>query len=121
MATRKQSRPDFISEPITPEAGAFDAAAMSRGEPGVPRAFAWRGTRYVVKAVLSKWKTSTADRGDLYLRRHWFELRTEPAALMTIYCDRQAKNTRKPKARWWLYSMTASCATHPTQIGKPRD
>ena len=33
----------LISEPIEPEPGAFDTAAMSRGEPGLPPSFTWRG------------------------------------------------------------------------------
>jgi hypothetical protein len=99
------SLPEFVSEPVEPERGSFDAAAMSRGEPGVPRAFTWRKQRYEVTAVLSTWKTSTADRGEMYLRRHWFEVATTDGRRMTLYCERQTKNRKKPKARWWLYSM----------------
>ena len=29
----------FVSDPVTPEAGSGDVGAMSRGEPGLPRAF----------------------------------------------------------------------------------
>jgi hypothetical protein len=24
---------------------------------------------------------------------------------MTIYCDRQAKDRKRPKARWWVYTV----------------
>ena len=96
----------FVSEAVVPEAGSFDAAAMSRGEPGLPRAFAWRGRRYEVAQVLSTYKTCTPDRGELYLRRHWFQVRTITGERMTLYCERQAKNRNRPKARWWLYSMS---------------
>ena len=95
----------FVSEAVTPEAGGFDAAAMSRGEPGLPRAFTWRGRRFEVAQVLATWKTSTRERGELYLRRHWFEVRASSGERMTLYCERQAKNRNKPKARWWLYKF----------------
>ena len=96
---------EFVSEPIEPVAGAFDVAAMSRGEPGLPDRFAWRGTNYAVAAVLRTWKTSTPDRGEMYLRRHWYELRTATGERMTLYCERQSKRGRSPKRRWWLYSI----------------
>ena len=44
---------------------------------------------------------------EMYLRRHWFRLRTTSGEQMTLYCERQAKNTRRPKARWWLYKINA--------------
>ena len=97
----------FVSEAVVPEAGSFDAAAMARGEPGMPRAFTWRGVRYEVAQVLSTWKSSTPDRGEMYLRRHWFEVRTATGERMTLYCERQTKNRAKPKARWWLYKTVS--------------
>jgi hypothetical protein len=78
---------------------------MARGEPGLPDRFAWRGTGYAVAAVLRTWKTSTRERGELYLRRHWYEVRTATGERMTLYCERQAKLGRNPKRRWWLYSI----------------
>ena len=95
----------FVSEAISPEAGSFDAAAMARGEPGLPRAFAWRGRRFEVAQVYSTHKTSTPDRGEMYLRRHWFQVGTVSGERMTLYCERQTKNRSRPKARWWLYSI----------------
>src|SRR5687768_8237562 len=77
---------EFVSEPIEPAAGSFDAAGMARGEPGLPGRFAWRGTEYAVAELLRAWKTSTRDRGELYLRRHWFEIRVATGERMTIYC-----------------------------------
>jgi hypothetical protein len=96
---------EFVSEPIVPAAGSFDATAMARGEPGVPRSFSWREKAYVVARVCSTWKSTGKDRGEVYLRRHWFDVETNSGERMTIYCERQAKNTKKPKGRWWLYSM----------------
>jgi len=102
-------REEFISEPIIPVAGSADASAMSRGEPGLPWEFSWRGRTYTVAQLLESWKTSTADRGELYLRRHWYRIRTTGGEEMTLYCQRQAKNRNRPKARWWIYSF------HPAQ------
>lgn len=95
----------FISEAVVPEPGSFDAAAMSRGEPGLPRVFTWRNHRFEVARVASTWKTSTRERGELYLRRHWFEVLTATGERMTLYCERQTKNRKQPRARWWLYKL----------------
>jgi hypothetical protein len=100
--------PDFICEPIVPDPGTADMSSMARGEPGLPRSFNWRDKHYAVARVVSNWKTSTRDRGDLYLRKHWFEIETTDGARMTLYCDRQTKNRNKPKSRWWLYTFIPS-------------
>jgi uncharacterized protein DUF6504 len=105
--------PDFVSEPIVPDLGTADASAMSRGEPGLPRSFSWRANRYTVARVISKWKTSSRERGDLYLRRHWYEIETNGRLRMTLYCERQTKNRKKPKARWWLYTITGQRDRNP--------
>jgi len=97
---------EFVSEPMTPEAGSFDTAAMSRGEPGLPKRFIWRKQRYELADLIRTWKTSTRERGEMYLRRHWFEIRTKDGRRMTLYCERQTKNLKKPKQRWWVYSVS---------------
>ena len=102
--TSKPGR-EFVSEAIVPAAGSCDAGAMARGEPGVPGAFVWRKMTVVVARVRSTWKSTGKDRGEVYLRRHWFEVETEAGERMVIYCERQAKNLKRPKARWWLYSV----------------
>jgi len=102
---------EFVCEEIVPAAGTFDAAAMSRGEPGLPGRFTWRGREYRVVGVVRQWKTSSPCREgspELYLRRHWFQILTEPRAVVTLYCDRQAKDRKKPKRRWWVYSITVA-------------
>jgi len=95
----------FVSEAIEP-LGGFDAAAMSRGEPGLPGGFRWRDHEHRITAVLARWKTCTRDMGELYLRRHWYEVRTDDGHRMTLYCERQARSTRTRKQRWWLYSVS---------------
>lgn len=92
----------FISEAIEPEHGAFDTTPMSRGEPAVPRLFFWRGEQLVVSAVDRTWRSTKHDRGDDYLAKHWFEIKTTDGRLATIYFER---HPRKHEARWWLYTI----------------
>lgn len=98
---------EFVSEPIVPTAGTGDIRAMARGEPGLPSTFTWRNRRYVITAVLRAWKTSSPEGGTgrLYLRKHWYLVETDAGLRMTLYCDRQTRNRRNPKARWWVYSI----------------
>lgn len=106
MAT-KQSE-EFVSEEMTPVVGTADAGAMARGEPGLPGRFTWRDTQYSLVGVMETWKTSSPcshGGGEVYLRRHWYRILTDPPAIMTVYCQRQAKNPRRPKARWWIYTI----------------
>lgn len=99
---------EFVSERLVPVAGTAETAGMCRGEPGLPGRFTWRGDEYSVVGVLRKWKTSgpcNCGSGERYLRRHWYEIRTAPAMIMTVYCQRQAPSVKQRKARWWVYSV----------------
>jgi hypothetical protein len=100
-----ESGEQFVSEAVVPEPGSFDANAMARGEPGLPGAFTWRGRRYVVARLVAGWKKTGTDRGEVYLRRHYYDVETTTGERMTLYCERQAKNRKHPKARWWLYTV----------------
>lgn len=98
----------FVSEPITPVARSFDPAAMSRGEPGLPSGFDWRGKHYDVAEILQAWKETgpcKSGGGEQYLRKHWWKIRTGNGAEMTIYFERQAGSKRQKKERWWLYTI----------------
>jgi hypothetical protein len=98
----------LISEPIRPLAGSFDTAMMSRGSPGLPRRFTWRGRMYEVAALLETRKTlgpCTSGSGEMYVRRHWFTVRTATGETMTLYFDRQTRRGQPPKVRWWLFSI----------------
>ncbi|GAC1504241.1 MAG: hypothetical protein NVS1B14_10010 [Vulcanimicrobiaceae bacterium] len=94
--------PRFVSEAIRPSLGAFDTLAMSRGEPGLPAEFAWRGDTLRVGRVLRRWRSTSEDRGEKYLARHWFEFESPPGRRAVVYFDRRAK---REAARWWLYTI----------------
>lgn len=98
----------FVSEPIRPVEGSFDAAGMVRGEPGLPRRFVWRDTEYTVAEVLEVWKEDGPCRSgspEMYLRKHWFRIATDQGLEMTLYFERQPRSKRRSKARWWLYTV----------------
>ncbi len=84
----------FISEAITP------SRVVTSEE--LPPAFAWRDELLEVKAVRNKWRSTKEDRGDVYLKRHWFEFETTGSRIVTVYFDRAAKRGRP---RWWLYAI----------------
>jgi hypothetical protein len=97
----------FISEPITPLELAN--TNMAAGEPALPQRFRWRDTEYEVARVIDKGKDYKPEGhkagNEKYLRKHWFEIETTTGERMTIYCDRQARNRKKPQSRWWLYTL----------------
>jgi len=95
--------PQFVSEAILPETGSFDTAPISRGEPALPAAFTWRGDRLPVERILRQWRSTKVDRGDTYLKRHWFEFATSGARNAVVYFER---HPRRNEARWWLYTLT---------------
>lgn len=105
MVNAKDQVETFISEPITPDAGTFDTAAMARGEPGLPTGFAWRGKHYEIAEVLEAWKGNGREgEAAKYLRRHWFKVRVGSGEVMTLYCLRQSRDGKK---RWWMYCVGA--------------
>ena len=100
---------EFVSEPIKPVPGTFDTTAMTRGEPGLPGRFKWRDKEYTITDVLEAWKESGPCKSggpEMYLRKHWFKIKTENGAEMTIYFERQARAKRQNKTRWWLYTIS---------------
>jgi uncharacterized protein DUF6504 len=101
-------RPSFVSEPIVPEPGSGALESMARGEPGLPRVFTWRGERYEVASVTSSWKSHGEDRGDVYVRRHWYDVVTTSGKRMRLYFDRNPGRRGSARSRWWLYSIEPS-------------
>ena len=105
----------LVSEPLKPVPGTMDVSAMTRGEPGLPRKFVWRGKEYEVAEIVEKWKDTGpcwSGSGERYVRKHWFRLRTTDGSVMKIYFERQARSKAEAKKRWWLHSVTAR-ATQP--------
>jgi len=98
----------FVSEPITPVTGTFDPAAMSRGEPGLPSGFIWRDKQYDVAEIVQAWKETgpcKSGAGEMYLRKHWWKIRTGNGTEITIYFERQPRSKQQNKKRWWLYTI----------------
>jgi len=77
---------------------------MSRGEPGLPRVFTWREQRYEIASVTSGWRSYGEDRGDSYVRRHWYDIVTVCGRHMRIYFDRNPGRGGRRQKGWWVYS-----------------
>ena len=103
MADGGLRRRRFVSEPMTPEAGSGAVDSMARGEPGLPRAFSWRGEWFEVALVLEQGKSRGEDRGDVYVRKHWYELETTSGLRMRVYFDRNPGRSGSRESRWWVY------------------
>lgn len=91
----------FVSAPLTPNGDGFVTAADGSAPP-VPAAFTCSEGEFEVVAVLRSWRSTKNDRGDTYLKRHWFELRTAAGSTIEVYYDREA---RKGSPHWWLYTI----------------
>ena len=89
----------FVSRPLAPASEGFITPA-TESEPPVPAAFLWNDRTLAITAVVRAWRSSKTDRGDAYLKRHWFELRTACGCTIEVYYDREA---RHGAPKWWLY------------------
>jgi hypothetical protein len=91
----------FISAPLKP--GDAYVTEASGSEPPVPSSFKWKEGEFHVITVLRAWRSSKTDRGDTYLKRHWFELQTAEGPRIEVYYDREAP---KGASHWWLYALS---------------
>jgi hypothetical protein len=91
----------FVSRPLLPAGDEFLTPATG-SEPPVPRAFRWGERMLVISEVVRTWRTTKKDRGDNYLKRHWFELKTADGNTIEVYFDRE---TRRGSSPWWLYTI----------------
>jgi hypothetical protein len=91
----------FVGKALVPE-GALDVAVLAQGEPSLPAAFRLGEERIEVAQVVKTWRTAKDDRGDTYVKKHWFEFVTRDARRAVVYFDRGA---RKGAPRWWLYTL----------------
>ena len=100
----------FIDEAIEPVVATSDTARMAAGEPGLPGEFIWRGRTLKVAAVLRTWRETGPCRhgsGEMYVRKHWYEILMATGEIMKIYFERQPRRGTKHKGeRWWLFSMS---------------
>lgn len=99
MAQRK-----FVSEPLD----APQAAAALGGEPQLPSEFRRHDETITVKTVRRTWRSTKTDRGDVYLKRHWFEFAAQDGRVFVVYFDRAA---RRGAPHWWLYSIEEPTST----------
>ena len=98
---------EFISEAIKPDPASFDTRYMSVGAPGLPREFFWRQETVKVIDVLKTWKTTgSCHHGskEQYVRRHWFQVKTQRHGTMKIYFDKGTYGKRKEMG-WFIYSV----------------
>lgn len=91
----------FVSRPIAPSGEGFITPADG-SEPPLPNAFLFEGRELVIAAVLRSWRSTKTDRGDAYLKRHWFEVETTSGETAEIYFDREA---RRGSPKWWLFTI----------------
>jgi hypothetical protein len=68
----------------------------------LPPAFRWGDVTLYVKTLRRQWRGTKEDRGDVYLKRHWYEFESPDGRIATVYFDRGAK---PGTARWWLYAI----------------
>lgn len=93
----------LISQPIEPATVlAPQACAGGHLEPQLPPEFRWHGETLEVKGLVKTWRTTKEDRGDVYLKKHWFEFETADGRHVVVYYDRGAK---RGQPRWWLHSI----------------
>lgn len=90
----------FVSRPLAPQPGWLTEASGS--EPPVPAAFRFEERSFEIGSVVRSWRSSKTDRGDTYLKRHWFELRTACGCTLEVYYDREV---RRGRPQWWLYTI----------------
>ncbi|MBV8345412.1 MAG: hypothetical protein JO190_10530 [Candidatus Eremiobacteraeota bacterium] len=93
----------FISAPLAVAGQGFLTPADG-SRPPVPSAFLWDDRTLVITAVLRTWRSTKGDRGDNYLKRHWFELETACGLRLEVYYDREARRGATP---WWIYTVAA--------------
>ena len=91
----------FASQPVEVELASPTLDSLGRLEPAAPMAVRIEGERRAVLRIVRRWRSSKNDRGDTYLKRHWFELAIEGASVV-LYYDRAATG-RQP--HWWLFTI----------------
>lgn len=105
---KQEAKQQFVSESIIPITATADTRAMAMGEPGLPTEFKWKQTKLEIAKVTRTWKEtgpcSSHGGGEMYVKKHWYEVTTALHGKAQIYFERQARGRNK-KERWWLYSI----------------
>lgn len=83
----------FVSAAIEP---------LSPSGTDLPAAFRWGEDVLEVRELREQWRGTKEDRGDVYLKKHWYRFDTADGRIATVYFDRGAK---RGAARWWLYTI----------------
>ena len=97
----------FLSEVIRPVPGTVELGRMAAGEPGLPRQFRRGGETIGVAEVLKTWRETGAcshGSGERYLRKHWYEVRTDTGSTLKLYFERKPRRGSVDR-RWVLYSV----------------
>ena len=92
----------FVSKPILPEGVSVETDELGRLEPALPPSFRFEQEQLVVKELRKTWRSTKTDRGDVYLKRHWFECELTDGRIAVVYYDRGA---RRGQHRWFLYTL----------------
>jgi phosphoribosylglycinamide formyltransferase-1 len=99
----------FVSETIEPLDASFDAAGMSRGEPGVPLKFRWRKAEWTVAAVLDSGREHgdcSHGSGERYVRRHVYRVRMTCGVILQLCFQRNfGRGPFRRHSRWWIRRM----------------
>ena len=93
---------ELISEPLEPDPTAFSRDGVPAGAPAWPLRFTWRARVYEIETIERTWKTTNASpytTGDIYVRRHYADVRTACGAQLRIYADRSGR-----RGRWMVHS-----------------
>ena len=90
----------FVGRPIVPGEGWLTPA--NGREPPVPLRFRFGDREYCIASVVRAWRSAKNDRGDIYLKRHWFALQTACGCTLEVYYDREA---RRGAPHWWLHAI----------------
>ncbi|NMB12604.1 MAG: hypothetical protein GX977_09995 [Firmicutes bacterium] len=85
-------REEFVCEPIIIDSSSVSLLPLSRGAPGCPRRFTWRGQEHNVVAIVETTKQLRAhDSKETYVRSHSFRVRTDTNLEMVLRCDRRVR------------------------------
>lgn len=98
---------EFVSEPIRPLSGTFEAVVMAQGSPGLPEGFVRKGQTVIIGRSLGAWKQARPEpgSGELYVRRHYYRLRMDDGTTWVVYCLRGSTRPGSGGQRWFLHTV----------------